>query len=130
MDKKGDMEDEKDMESDAPTKNIVEIATSEDGFMMLATAITQAGLVDALSGEGPFTVFAPNDDAINALGQERLTQLLAAPERLTDILKYHVVEGKVMAADVAAGEVETLNGAKIKIAIEEGKVKLNDAATV
>ncbi|MGE5463949.1 MAG: fasciclin domain-containing protein, partial [Syntrophothermus sp.] len=84
-------------------KTIVDIAVSDARFSTLAAAVQAAGLVDTLKGEGPFTVFAPTDDAFAALPAGTLDGLLKpeSKQQLTDILLYHVVPGKVMAADVA-----------------------------
>ncbi len=94
-----------------PEMNIVEIAIADERFSILVEAVSKAGLVDALSAEGPYTVFAPTNDAFNALfdaldvkGVKDLTA-----EQLTPILLYHVLSGKVMAADVSSGKVATLN---------------------
>lgn len=83
-----------------------------------AIGAARRGLVDALSGEGPFTVVAPNDAATQALGLD-ITSLLTRPEDLGGIFKYHVVEGKVMAADVATGSVPTFNGAAVSAVVGE-----------
>lgn len=95
----------------APEMTIVEIAIADERFSILVEAVSKAGLVDALSSDGPFTVFAPTNDAFNELfdaldvnGVEDLTA-----EQLTPILLYHVLSGKVMAADVSSGKVATLN---------------------
>ncbi|MCB0157546.1 MAG: fasciclin domain-containing protein, partial [Caldilineaceae bacterium] len=94
--------------------DIVDTAVAAGSFNTLATALTEAGLVDTLKGEGPFTVFAPTDDAFASLPEGTLDSLLADPQgALTDVLLYHVVPGKVMAADVAGldgQEVETVGG--------------------
>jgi len=97
----------------------------------LATALTAAGLVDTLKGEGPFTVFAPTDEAFAALPTGTLDALLADPTGdLTSILTYHVVPGKVMAADVLTldgQKVATVNGAEITVNVEGSMVSLTDA---
>lgn len=95
----------------APTKNVVEIAIDDDRFSILVDAVSKAGLVDALSADGPYTVFAPTNDAFEMLfkdlGINGVDDLTA--EQLTPILTYHVLSGKVMAADVKSGKVATLN---------------------
>jgi len=108
--------------------NIVEVAIGNESFSTLVTAITAAGLGDALSGEGPFTVFAPTNEAFEALPEGLLEKLLLPENKevLATILKYHVVAAKVMAADVAAGDVETLEGSTFTIATEGG-VMVNTA---
>jgi transforming growth factor-beta-induced protein len=119
---------------------VVDIATSSDDFSTLVAAVVQADLAGALSGEGPFTVFAPTNDAfaaaLEALGITA-EQLLASPD-LASILTYHVVAGKLMAADVLAAieagggsvMVETLNGASITVAVVDGNVVIDGTATV
>lgn len=106
--------------------NIVEVAVAAGSFGTLATALQAAGLVETLQGAGPFTVFAPTDEAFAKIPQADLEALLADRERLTAVLTYHVVPGKVMAADVAAGEVATVQGSNITITTEGG-VRVNDA---
>ena len=108
--------------------NIVAVAQGNEDFSTLVAAITAAGLGEALSGEGPFTVFAPTNAAFEALPAGLLEKLLLPENKevLAQILKYHVVAGKVMAADVAAGDVETLEGSTFTIATEGG-VMVNTA---
>ena len=112
--------------------DIVDTAVSAGNFTTLVAAVEAAGLVDALKGEGPFTVFAPTDEAFAAIPQETLDALLADPSGdLTQILLYHVVEGKVMAADVTDGlEATTLQGAPVNFTVADGSVKINDATIV
>ncbi|MBI1294830.1 fasciclin domain-containing protein [bacterium] len=102
--------------------NIVETAVSAGSFTTLVAAVEAAGLVDALSGEGPFTVFAPTDEAFAALPEGTVEALLADPTGdLTQILLYHVVAGKVMAADVTDGsEAETLQGGTVTFSVADG----------
>ena len=102
-------------------------ASSKQSGMAVA-----GGLAGALSGDGPFTIFAPTNAAFAKLPEGTIATLLK-PEnkgKLASILKYHVVAGKVMAADVKAGKVKTLNGAKAKIAIKDGKVTIDKANIV
>jgi uncharacterized surface protein with fasciclin (FAS1) repeats len=108
--------------------NIVEVAQGNEDFSTLVAAITAAVLGDALSGEGPFTVFAPTNAAFEALPAGLLEKLLLPENKevLTKILTYHVVAAKVMAADVAAGDVTTLEGSAFTLATEGG-VKVNTA---
>jgi uncharacterized surface protein with fasciclin (FAS1) repeats len=97
----------------------------------LAAALTAAGLIETLQGEGPFTVFAPNDDAFAALPAGLLEKLLL-PENLavlTSILTYHVVAGKVMSTDVMAGDVPTVEGSTLTLGTTEG-VQVNDATVI
>jgi transforming growth factor-beta-induced protein len=123
--------------TEAPAaKSIVDIAASDERFSTLVSAVTAAGLVDTLKGEGPFTVFAPTNDAFAALPAGTLDSLLKpeGKQQLTDILLYHVVPGKVMAADVAAlnGKMAdtALEGKQIAIKTDMGNVYLNDDVKV
>jgi len=113
-------------------KDIVDTAVAAGNFTTLVAAVQAAGLVETLKGEGPFTVFAPTDDAFAALPAGTVDSLLKDPKgALTDILLYHVVAGKVMAADVVAmdgKEVETVGGGKFTIMLDGDKVMLKDAA--
>jgi uncharacterized surface protein with fasciclin (FAS1) repeats len=108
--------------------NIVEVAQGNADFSTLVAAVTAAGLGDALSGEGPLTVFAPTNAAFEALPAGLLEKLLLPENKevLTKILTYHVVAAKVMAADVAAGDVTTLEGSTFAVTTEGG-VKVNTA---
>ena len=114
-----------------PSGSVVEIAVSNPDFSILVEAVTKAGLVDALSATGPFTVFAPNNEAFNALfkklGVTGIKDLTA--EQLKPILTYHVVSGKVMSTDLNNTSVATLNGKKINVDISNG-VKINDSKVV
>ncbi len=117
--------------SAAAMGDIVETATAAGSFKTLLTAATAAGLVDTLKGPGPFTVFAPTDAAFAKLPAGTLDKLLADPAALKDILLYHVVKGKVMAADVTGMTSATsVEGAPIAIAVKDGKVYLNNSAQV
>ncbi len=109
-------------------KDIVDTAVAAGNFTTLAKALTAAGLVDTLKGPGPFTVFAPTDEAFAKVPKADLEALLADKEKLTAVLTYHVVPGKVMAADVKAGEVKTVEGSTVTITTDGG-VKV-DAANV
>jgi uncharacterized surface protein with fasciclin (FAS1) repeats len=120
-------------EAAAELTDIVDTAVGAGSFGTLVAAVQAAGLVDALKGEGPFTVFAPSEEAFAALPAGTLEQLLADPQgQLTQILLYHVVPGKVMAADVTDGlEAETLQGAPVKFTVgADGSVKIGDANVV
>jgi transforming growth factor-beta-induced protein len=116
-----------------PTKNIVEIAASDERFSTLVAAVTKAGLVETLSGPGPFTVFAPTNDAFAALLAElgiTAEELLNSPD-LASILTYHVVAGKVTAADVVKlSKATTVNGKDITIEVVDGNVILNGSIKV
>jgi uncharacterized surface protein with fasciclin (FAS1) repeats len=108
--------------------NIVEVAQGNPEFSTLVTAVTAAGLGEALSGAGPLTVFAPTNAAFEALPAGLLQKLLLPENKevLTKILTYHVVAAKVMAADVKAGDVATLEGSSFAVTTEGG-VKVNAA---
>jgi uncharacterized surface protein with fasciclin (FAS1) repeats len=109
-------------------KDIVDVAVEAGSFTTLAAALEAAGLVEVLKGEGPFTVFAPTDEAFAKLPEGTVESLLQDIEALTAILTYHVVPGKVMAADVVGlSEAATVNGATIDIAVDGDVVKINDA---
>lgn len=110
---------------------IVEVAQGNPDFSTLVAAVTAAGLGDALSGEGPLTVFAPTNAAFEALPAGLLEKLLLPENKeiLTKILTYHVVGAKVMAADVAAGDVTTLEGSTFAVTTDGG-VKINGSSTV
>ncbi|MFP5396978.1 MAG: fasciclin domain-containing protein [Gammaproteobacteria bacterium] len=113
----------------AQAKDIVDTAVAAGQFKTLATALQAAGLVDTLKGKGPFTVFAPTDEAFAKIPKAQLDALLADKARLTAVLTYHVVPGKVMAADVRAGAVTTVQGAPVNVSTTGG-VKVNDANVV
>jgi transforming growth factor-beta-induced protein len=120
-------------EEAAAPGTIVDIAVADGRFKTLAAALTAADLVDTLKGEGPFTVFAPTDDAFAALPAGTLDNLLKPENKqaLTDILLYHVVSGKVMAADVVGlTSAPTVLGKDITITVKDGKVFLNDTVQV
>ena len=106
----------------AAAGTIVEVASANTDFSTLVAAVKAAGLAETLSGAGPFTVFAPTDEAFAALPAGLLDKLLkpANKEALTKILTYHVVPAKVMAADVKAGDVTTVEGGEITITTDGG----------
>jgi len=113
--------------------DIVDTAVEADDFNTLATALTEADLIETLKGEGPFTVFAPTDAAFAALPEGALDELLANKEELRNVLLYHVVPGKVMAADVLTMDgqsVETASGESINISVEDGMVYVNDTQVI
>jgi len=111
-------------------KNIVETAVEAGSFKTLVTAVEAAGLVETLSGAGPFTVFAPTDDAFAKIPQDTLNAVLADKTKLTAILTYHVVSGKVMSGDVVnMTSALTIQGGSVAIDASNG-VKINDATVV
>lgn len=117
--------------SDTESSSVVEIAVSNPDFSILVEALTKADLAGALSADGPFTVFAPNnkafEDLFKQLGIKGIKDLTA--EQLSPILTYHVVAGKVMSTDLTNSSVATLNGKKIKIDLSSG-VKINDSKVI
>ena len=114
-----------------PTKNIVDIASEAGSFNTLVAAVQAAGLVETLSSEGPFTVFAPTDEAFAQIPEDQLTALLADKEALAAILTYHVVAGKVMSKDVVnLSSAETVNGQIVQIKVHDGKVMVDEATVV
>jgi transforming growth factor-beta-induced protein len=116
-----------------PPADIVDTAVADGRFKTLVAAVTAAGLVDTLKGAGPFTVFAPTDDAFAKLPAGTVESLLKAEnlEQLKNILLYHVVAGKVMAADVVKlTTAMTLQGTNVTIKIDGDKVYINDAQVI
>ncbi|MGA1181153.1 MAG: fasciclin domain-containing protein [Marivivens sp.] len=110
--------------------DIVDTAINAGSFTTLVAAVQAAGLVDTLKGEGPFTVFAPTDEAFAALPEGTVEGLLADPEALAKILTYHVIAGKVMSTDLSDGmTAATVNGAEVTITTMGG-VKINGANVI
>lgn len=111
---------------------LIDVAVANGHFKTLAKALTAAGLIDTLKGAGPFTVFAPTDDAFAKLPPGTLDGLLKDIPKLTAILKYHVLAGKVATADVMKLDgktATTLNGSHLKVSTKDG-VKINGAVNV
>ena len=104
----------------AQAKDIVDTAVAAGSFKTLAAALGAAGLVDTLKEKGPFTVFAPTDEAFAKIPKADLEALLKDKAKLTSILTYHVVSGKVMAADVKAGKVKTVQGSELTVSTSMG----------
>jgi len=114
-----------------PPKDIIDTAVADGRFKTLATALTTAGLIDTLKGKGPFTVFAPTDEAFAKLPAGTVEALLKDKAKLTAILTYHVVSGRVMAADVVKlTTANTVNGKPVTIKVDGGKVYINDAQVI
>jgi uncharacterized surface protein with fasciclin (FAS1) repeats len=114
-------------------KTIVDVAVEAGSFETLVAALQAAGLVGVLSGEGPFTVFAPTDAAFAALPEGALEALLADKEALTAVLTYHVIPGKVMAEDVVAAQQvrpATVEGSWLNVRVVDGYVRVDDARVV
>ncbi|MGD2139487.1 MAG: fasciclin domain-containing protein [Burkholderiales bacterium] len=110
-------------------KDIVDTAVAAGSFNTLATALGEADLISTLKGEGPFTVFAPTDEAFAKVPQDQLNALLADKAMLTKVLTYHVVPGKIMAADVTPGQVTTVEGQALTITTANG-VMVNNANVI
>lgn len=112
--------------------DIVDTAVQAGQFKTLAAALQAAGLVDVLKGEGPFTVFAPTDEAFSKLPQGTLEDLLKPENKatLSGILTYHVVSGKVLSTDLQEGNVSTLDGGAVIIDFEGQGVKVNEANVI
>jgi len=115
----------------ASQKNIVETAVAAGNFKTLTEAVTAAGLVETLSGPGPFTVFAPTDEAFAKVPKGVLEALMANKTLLTSVLTYHVVPGAVMSSDLKDGmSVKTVEGSDVKIAISPAGVMVNNAKVI
>ena len=113
------------------TANIVDTAIAAGSFKTLVTAVTQAGLVDTLKGPGPFTVFAPTDEAFAKIPKTTLDALLKDKERLTAVLTYHVVPGRVPASAVTKqSSMTTVNGKTLPIQVNAGKAIVGGANVV
>ena len=112
-------------------KDIVDTAVAADDFNTLVTAVQAAGLVETLKGDGPFSVFAPTDAAFAKIPASDLQALLADKDQLTQVLTYHVVPGKVMAADVMGlDSAATVQGSEVDIQVVAGGVKIDNANVV
>jgi uncharacterized surface protein with fasciclin (FAS1) repeats len=122
------------MSVSAFAQDIVDVAVKAGSFKTLVAAVQAAGLVDTLKGPGPFTVFAPSDDAFAKIPKDKLDALIKDKAALTKVLTYHVVPGKVMAKDVKAGKVKTVQGQEVTLAtaggvtIDGAKVVTTDVA--
>ena len=113
----------------AQAKDIVDTAVAAGDFKTLAVALEKAGLVETLKGKGPFTVFAPTDAAFAKVPKADRDALLADKEKLAAVLTYHVVPGNVMAKDVKAGKVKTVQGSELTVSTQGG-VKVDGANVV
>lgn len=119
--------------SEHKPKDIVATAVAAGSFKTLAAALGAGGLIETLKGEGPFTVFAPTDEAFKRLPKGTVEDLLkpANKDKLVKILTYHVVPGKVMASDVVKlSAAKTVEGSEVKIRVQKGKVKVDNANVV
>jgi uncharacterized surface protein with fasciclin (FAS1) repeats len=114
----------------AKRSTIVETAISAGQFNTLVRAVQEAGLVDTLNGKGPFTVFAPTDQAFAKLPAGTIEALLQDKQKLASILTYHVVPGKIMAGQVRPGQVETVQGQSLNISTKGGAVMVDNAKVI
>ncbi len=116
-------------EEAAATGNVVEVLVGNPDFSTLVSAVKAAGLVETLSGDGPFTIFAPTNAAFAKVPEETLTMLMSpeGKEKLTAILTYHVVPAKVMAADVKTMKAPTVESSEIDVVVSDGGVTVDDA---
>lgn len=111
-------------------KDIVDTAIAAGSFKTLTTALNAAGLVDTLKGKGPFTVLAPTDKAFAKIPKADLEALLKDKAKLTAVLTYHVVPGKIMAKDVKVGQFKSLQGSNLIVATNYGTVTVNNAKVI
>lgn len=126
----GDAADESEA-AEPEMMNIVETAMADDNLSTLVTAIETASLVEALSAEGPLTVFAPTNDAFKMLPEGKLEELMNDSEALGTVLTYHVAEGKIVSEDLSDGMmIPTLQGENLTISITDEGVMVNDAMVV
>lgn len=110
---------------------IVDVAVANGSFNTLVAAVQAAGLVETLSSNGPFTVFAPTDEAFAKVPKATLDALLADPKKLAEVLTYHVVSGKVGSADVVKlKSAKTVQGQEVSVSVNQGKVMVNNANVV
>lgn len=114
----------------AQEKDIVDTAVAAGSFNTLVKAVKAAGLVETLKSAGPFTVFAPTDEAFAKLPAGALDSLIANPEKLKAVLTYHVVSGKVMAKDVKTMKAKTVQGSEASLTVKGGNVKIDKANVV
>lgn len=119
-------------EASSEQQTLVAIAAGNESFSTLVAAVKAAGLVDALNGDGPFTIFAPTNDAFSKLPAGTVETLLKPEnkEKLANILKYHVVSGKVMAKDVKPMKVPTLLGKSFEVTVVDGAVMVDNAKVI
>ena len=120
------------LHAEAPKQTVVEIAAGNKDFSTLVAAVKAANLAETLAGKGPFTVFAPTNEAFAKLPKGTVEELLKPEnkEKLTSILTYHVVGAKVMAADVKPGKVKTVNGKEIDVKVADGTVTVDGAKVI
>ncbi len=110
-----------------PTKNIVETAAEAGTFTTLAAGLKAAGLLETLAGKGPFTVFAPSDDAFKKLPHGALEALLKDKGKLKAVLTYHVASGHLLSKDLTSGDLKTVEGSPVHVKLAGSKVQINEA---
>jgi uncharacterized surface protein with fasciclin (FAS1) repeats len=111
----------------APPKNIVDTAIAAGNFTMLVTGLEAAGLTDTLNGKGPFTVFAPTDEAFKKLPSGAWDALLKDTAKLKAVLSYHVIKGHVLAQDLKSGDITTVQGSPLVVVVSSSNVQVNGA---
>lgn len=114
----------------AADMNIVQIASENKDFSTLVSLLKKADLVTTLEGKGPFTVFAPTNEAFAAIPKDKLDALAANPAKLKSVLLYHVVSGDVTSDKIKPGMVATVEGQSVNVTLKDGKVFVNDAEVV
>ena len=112
---------------DAPTRDIVDAAIMAGHFTMFVNALKATGMVDALKGPGPFTVFAPTDAAFRKLPRDTMNGLLKDKTGLTAILNFHIAPEKIMAKDIKSGDLATVQGENLKIAVSNDGIRINNS---
>lgn len=110
-----------------PTRNIVDTAVEAGSFTTLAAGLKAAGLLETLAGKGPFTVFAPSDDAFKKLPHGALEALLKDKAKLKAVLTYHVASGHLLAKDLKSGDVKTVEGTPVHVTVSGSNVQVNEA---
>ena len=110
-----------------PAKNIVDTATAAGNFATLVSGLKAAGMIDAFSGKGPFTLFAPTEEAFRKLPAGALDALLKDSAKLKSVLNYHVISGAVMTNDMKSGDVMTLQGTTATFVVAGGDIRVNGA---
>ena len=129
-----EMTDDDITEEEEGPGTIVDVAVGAGSFETLVAAVTEAGLVETLSGDGPFTVFAPTDDAFALLGTDTINSLLADVPTLTNILTYHVIGDQAVdsatAISLDGSDVEMLNGDTVSVSVQDGTLYINDSAVI
>jgi len=117
----------------ADEDNVADTVIANKNHTILATALKETGLVDVLKGKGPYTLFAPTDAAFKKLGDEKVQELIANKEQLKALVRNHIVEGKLTAADTAkrdGADIRTLGGATARVSVQDGKLRIGNATVI